>query len=99
MHSGRDDRVANAHDAVRVDAQLPKELPVMIAEVAMPPDTQSLQCARSLDTGDRSAIEGCHALDTDPLIPRDDGLVQSCLASRPDRCRFTGVSNVGRRTH
>ena len=43
------DRVGDSHDAGGLDTQLPKELSEVIAEIAMPPDTQCLQCC-SLST-------------------------------------------------
>lgn len=49
--SCRFDRIGDAHDAGGIDPQPSKELPEMIAEIAMASDTQCLQCADSLDTG------------------------------------------------
>ena len=49
--SGDFDRIRDAHDTGGIDPQPSKELPEMIAEIAMPSDTQCLQGADSLDTG------------------------------------------------
>lgn len=42
------DRTGYSNDTLGVDAELSKKLPVMIAEIAMPSDTQCLQWPGSL---------------------------------------------------
>jgi hypothetical protein len=51
MLAGGIHRIHHTDDTPRVDSELPEELAEMIAQVAMPTDTQRLQCAHSLNTG------------------------------------------------
>lgn len=52
MIARRIQRIHHTNDAHGVHSELPEEPPEVIAEIAMPTNTQSLQCAHSLNTGD-----------------------------------------------
>ncbi len=77
-----------------VHSELPEEPPEVIAEIAMPTNTQSLQCAHSLNTGDihfrpvtRNGDEGLAE-----WYRRTMRLVQSRPSDRPRL--FACVSNI-----